>query len=153
MLAGVDVAESLGRSLPGSLAAARRGAERAAARNRRFQSALAELYAAPRLVDQLADPQTLVCRCEEVSLEEIGRGFASGVTSLGALKRVTRAGMGRCQGRYCAPVLAELAARRSGRATEESDWFAPAPPFKPLPVDLVVAAAAGVRPGDPARTE
>jgi hypothetical protein len=48
--------------------------------------------------------------------------------------------MGRCQGRYCAPLLAELAARRTGAPIDERAWFAPAVPFKPLPVELASAA-------------
>jgi hypothetical protein len=48
--------------------------------------------------------------------------------------------MGRCQGRYCAPVLVEVAARRSAQPLDEDAWFAPAPPFKPLPIDLIAAA-------------
>lgn len=152
-LAGLDVAESLGRVLPGASARARRSATRAAARNDRFQRALSCLFSAAHISDQFADLTTPICRCEEVSLAEIDHVFAGGISSLGALKRLTRAGMGRCQGRYCAPVLAELAARRHVRFTEEADWFAPAPPFKPLPVGLVVAATAGAGASAPAQTE
>ncbi|NUR74996.1 MAG: (2Fe-2S)-binding protein, partial [Thermoleophilia bacterium] len=117
------------------------GAERHRRRNERFQRALRRLYAGPRLVDQLAGPATLICRCESVPLRAVEEAFAGGIASIGALKRVTRAGMGRCQGRYCAGILAELAARRSGRPPDELAWFAPALPFKPLPVGVVAAAA------------
>jgi hypothetical protein len=134
-LAGADVARSIGLPAPRSPRA-----ERARRRNERFQRELAALYAAPRLVDQLADAETLVCRCEGVTLGAVDAAFVRGTASIGAVKRTTRAGMGRCQGRYCAPVLAEIAARRSGSPLDEDAWFAPAPPFKPLPVDLVAAA-------------
>lgn len=140
LLAGLDVARSLGRSLTSSLEREGRRAERSRRGNERFQRALGSLYAAPRLTDQLADPETLICRCEAVSLRAVDAAFVPGAASIGAVKRVTRAGMGRCQGRYCGPVLAEIAARRSGRPLDEDAWFAPAPPFKPLPVDLVAAA-------------
>jgi hypothetical protein len=55
--------------------------------------------------------------------------------------------MGRCQGRYCASVLAGIASRRSGIALTEEDWFAPAAPFKPLPVGLAVTAAGTAQTG------
>jgi NADPH-dependent 2,4-dienoyl-CoA reductase/sulfur reductase-like enzyme len=141
VLAGVDVVRSLDRTPTPALEREARQAERARRRDARFQRALASLYAAPRLLDQLAGRDTYVCRCERVSLAAVEEAFAGGIESIGAVKRVTRAGMGRCQGRYCAPVLAELAARRSAGPLEEDAWFAPSPPFKPLPVAVVAAAA------------
>jgi len=147
-LAGLDAARSLGLAAPRP--AGERRAARAAARARRFQRALLELYAAPRLLDQLAEPGTLVCRCEEVPLAAVEAALDEGALAIGAVKRLTRAGMGRCQGRYCAGVLAELSARRSGRPLDEEAWFAPAPPFKPLPVALAAAAAAPGGRGAPA---
>jgi hypothetical protein len=147
LLAGLDVARTLNLALTPALEREGREAERARRRSERFQRALASLYAAPRPTDQLADAQTLICRCEGVSLAAVNAAFTRGSASIGAVKRVTRAGMGRCQGRYCAPVLAEIAARRLGRPLDEDAWFAPAPPFKPLPVDLVAAATEALTAG------
>jgi NADPH-dependent 2,4-dienoyl-CoA reductase/sulfur reductase-like enzyme len=140
-LAGIDVARSLGHEPP-----ANRDAERALRRSERFQHALAALYAVPPLLDQLARPETLVCRCEEVPLAAIEQELAAGTATTGAVKRVTRAGMGRCQGRYCGPLLAELAARSGARDLDEWSGFAPAPPFKPLPAGLIAAATEGPAP-------
>lgn len=140
VIAAADVVRSLKRSLSPSLVREQRRALRMKRRNARFQAALQSLYAAPRLLDQLAEGDTPVCRCEEVSLRAIEDAFATGIRSIGALKRVTRAGMGRCQGRYCAPILSELSSRRSAVQPEESSWFAPAPPFKPITLSVVAAA-------------
>jgi hypothetical protein len=142
-LAGIDAARSLGRGVPES--AEERSARRARARSLRFQRGLNRLFAAPRLVDQLATPDTFVCRCEEVTLAAVEASFGDGAAAMGAVKRDTRAGMGRCQGRYCASILAGLASRRTGAALSEEDWFAPAPPFKPIPVALAVTAAGTAR--------
>jgi hypothetical protein len=143
-LAGIDAARSFGRDVPPAVAAEERSARRGRARSRRFQAALGRLFAAPRLADQLALRDTLVCRCEEVTLRAVEASFDEGAAGLGAVKRVTRAGMGRCQGRYCAPVLADLWARRSGLPLAEEHWFAPAPPFKPIPVAVAVEAIAAL---------
>jgi hypothetical protein len=140
-LAGLDAARSLGRSIGDALLGQERAAARERSRSRRFQAALGSLFAAPRLVDQLAMPETLVCRCEEVPLGAVTASLEDGAAAIGAVKRVTRAGMGRCQGRYCASILAEVSARHSGKALAEEDWFAPAPPFKPIPVGVAAAAA------------
>jgi hypothetical protein len=146
-LAGLDAARSLGLEPPSSAGA--RSAGRRLRRGERFQRALAALYAAAPLLDQLARPETLVCRCEEVPLAAVEQELQAGTATSGAVKRVTRAGMGRCQGRYCGPVLVELAARAHTRAPDEWSGFAPAPPFKPLPAG-VIAAAVPMTPDVPA---
>jgi hypothetical protein len=53
-------------------------------------------------------------------------------------------------------VLADLASRRAGAALTEEDWFAPAPPFKPIPVAAAVesiAALHAVTADETARTD
>jgi len=142
-LAGRDAVRSLGRAVADS--PEERAARRERDRSRRFQRGLNRLFAAPRLVDQLALPDTLVCRCEEVALGAVAASFSDGAAAMGAVKRVTRAGMGRCQGRYCAGVLADLSSRTTGLPANENDWFAPAPPFKPIPVAMAVTGAATAR--------
>jgi len=63
------------------------------------------------------------------------------IATAGAVKRLTRAGMGRCQGRYCGALLVELVARHSGTGIDEFCYFAPRMPFKPVPVATVSAGA------------
>lgn len=52
----------------------------------------------------------VICRCETVSLGEIRDALHTNipVKSLDAVKRRTRAGMGRCQGGFCTPKLMEV---------------------------------------------
>ncbi|MEM7566066.1 MAG: 2Fe-2S iron-sulfur cluster-binding protein [Pseudomonadota bacterium] len=108
-------------------------------RHRAFQDALWTLYAAPipRLEDVPAEAQ--VCRCEEVTKAALDEALAVGSTDIGAVKRATRIGMGRCQGRYCGPALAGLMARRSGVDPQNLSFFAPRVPVKPLPIGALVA--------------
>jgi NAD(P)H-nitrite reductase large subunit len=138
IIAGLAAARSLGL-VPA--AAQERSTARAQARlrrHRRFQAGLWELFAAPRLLTELAGPQTVICRCEELTLAEIEAGFDGSTRSIGALKRATRAGMGRCQGRYCGPILAALAAVRQGRSLDEAEHWAPRPPAKPIRIADIV---------------
>lgn len=137
LLAGLDAARALGRAPGPAQAREERGARADHARARRFQDALWSAYAAPRLVEQLAEPQTPICRCENVPLSAVQEAFASGIGHIGAVKRVTRAGMGGCQGRYCGGLLAEIGARAASRELDEHDLFAPSAPFKPLPIDAI----------------
>jgi len=137
-VAGADIARSLGRAVRDDDEVGR--ATRQLARAARFQSALSTLFHAPRIVDQLATPDTIVCRCEEVTLATVRAVVnADNVATAGAVKRLTRVGMGRCQGRYCGPVLVEILARRQRADIDAFSYFAPRMPFKPVPV----AAASG----------
>lgn len=55
----------------------------------------------------------IVCRCEKVTEAEIVRAIHSPVpaTTVDAVKRRTRAGMGRCQGGFCGPRVMEIISR------------------------------------------
>ena len=59
-------------------------------------------------------PETIVCRCEDVRRGEIDTALAGGLAVPRGLKLATRAGMGLCQGRTCAPALQHLIARAAG---------------------------------------
>jgi len=66
-----------------------------------------------------ADPEfgCIVCHCERVTRGEIRDAAASPIParSLDALRRRTRAGLGRCQGFYCLAEVTRLLAAASGR--------------------------------------
>ncbi len=57
------------------------------------------------------DPKkVIICRCEDITLEDVGNAIKEGYTSWDQLKRVLRVGMGPCGGKTCrALVLRELA--------------------------------------------
>lgn len=137
LVAGADVAKDLGKPCPNGseISSAMRTIVYAA----RFQDALWELFRAPRPVDQLAEPETLVCRCEEISVAAVRQAIAEGLGSAGAVKRLSRAGMGRCQGRYCGAVVVDMVARASGDRIDEFSYFAPRLPFKPMPIAAISA--------------
>lgn len=58
----------------------------------------------------------IVCRCESVTEGEIVAAIKRnpGATDVDGVKRRTRSGMGRCQGGFCMPVVAEILARELG---------------------------------------
>lgn len=55
----------------------------------------------------------IVCRCEQITEGEIVRAITENpkATTIDAVKRRTRAGMGRCQGGFCSLRVAEILAR------------------------------------------
>lgn len=63
----------------------------------------------------------IICRCEQVSEGEIVRAIRENppAKNIDAIKRRTRSGMGRCQGGFCQPQVAEILARELGIPLEE----------------------------------
>lgn len=69
--------------------------------------------------------KTLVCRCEDVTLDEVEHAVAEGFDDIESLKRYTGFGTGWCQGRQCVTLCAKILAARTG--------VAPALPITPRP--------------------
>lgn len=67
-----------------------------------------------------ADPSygKIVCRCEQVTEGEILRAIRENppAKDIDGVKRRTRSGMGRCQGGFCQPYIAELIAKENNVA-------------------------------------
>jgi NADPH-dependent 2,4-dienoyl-CoA reductase/sulfur reductase-like enzyme len=132
LIAGMAAAAAVGRTISAELKGECMAARRRLRAHRRFQDGLRRMFAAPRLQTELATPETLICRCECVTLAQIEAALADGTPSLGEIKRRTRLGMGSCQGRSCVPIAATLLAARQGRALDEFSFFAPRVPVKPI---------------------
>lgn len=80
----------------------------------------------------------IVCRCEDITLEEIRSYIQQGVTDLEMLRRLLRVGMGPCQGRTCTPIIMREIAAALGKPVGE----VPPNTFRPptIPVKLGVLA-------------
>lgn len=68
------------------------------------------------LVQENAAYGNIICRCEQISEGEIVDAIhrLPGARSLDGVKRRVRAGMGRCQGGFCAPRVMEILSRELG---------------------------------------
>jgi NADPH-dependent 2,4-dienoyl-CoA reductase/sulfur reductase-like enzyme len=131
-LAGLAAAHRLG-ALDEKTFAGRRGPlARRLARLRRARAALDRLFCLrPGLVG-LTRADTVVCRCEELTLAEVEEGIAAGGTELRTLKVMTRLGMGPCQGRMCWPAIVRLVAARTGKLIEAVGPLSVRPPIRPV---------------------
>jgi glycerol-3-phosphate dehydrogenase len=58
----------------------------------------------------------VICRCETVTEAEVVNAIHAPVPAItiDAIKRRTRAGMGRCQGGFCMPRVMEILSRETG---------------------------------------
>ncbi|MFX1365960.1 MAG: FAD-dependent oxidoreductase [Promethearchaeota archaeon] len=66
----------------------------------------------------ITDDDTIVCRCERVSVGEIRKWIRSGVKDFNELKALTKVGMGACGGKTCTPLI-ERIFREEGISTDE----------------------------------
>lgn len=64
-----------------------------------------------------SSPEKIICRCEQVSEGEIVNALHRNIPvhTTYAVKKRTRAGMGRCQGNFCGPRVQEIINRETGR--------------------------------------
>jgi len=87
---------------------------------------------------ELARDDTILCRCEEVTYGEIKDAIEEDPTnSINDLKRMTRAGMGRCQGRMCVPALLEILRRQQKTTSLEPESLLKRPPVKPVSLGVL----------------
>lgn len=95
--------------------------------HRRFSTTMARAFALrPELLER-AEPDTILCRCEDVPLSAVAPGW-----SLREAKLATRVGMGACQGRVCGAALRRL--RGVGPDSRR-------PPILPVPVGVLADLA------------
>ncbi|GAA4329634.1 NAD(P)/FAD-dependent oxidoreductase [Pigmentiphaga soli] len=92
------------------------------------------LYQPAREVLAPSDPDTIVCRCEEVSAGQIRKLAAEGCAGPNQLKAFVRCGMGPCQGRLCGLTVAGLLAEARGKAVAEIGHYRVRSPVKPITV-------------------
>ena len=116
-LAGIAAARRVGH--PGGSAERESDLRRGLARMERFRLGLESLYRPPADYLQLITPETLICRCEEVTAAALSPESLGPAGSAFALKAATRIGMGRCQGRFCQATFAAMIAARDGCAIED----------------------------------
>lgn len=74
----------------------------------------------------------LICRCEEITEEEVLQAIEDGARSVNEVKRRTRAGMGLCQGKTCSHLVMQILARETGRPPSDLPPGTSRPPVRPL---------------------
>jgi len=82
-----------------------------------------------------AEDETIICRCERVSLGEVRRAIRSGMRDLNQLKAVTRAGMGACGSKTCSAMLLNVF-RSEGIDLKEVTAFTKRPLFVEAPLGV-----------------
>ncbi|WP_445503324.1 FAD-dependent oxidoreductase [Microvirga sp. G4-2] len=131
-IAGLGCASRLGLVAPAErdrLAVPLRRSLARAMRGRRF---LDELYRPGKEFRVPQDPDTIVCRCEEISAGQIRTSVSAGAGGPNQMKVFLRCGMGPCQGRLCGLTVTELIADERSRHPSEIGYYRLRFPIKPL---------------------
>ncbi|MCG8619641.1 MAG: FAD-dependent oxidoreductase [Desulfobacterales bacterium] len=86
---------------------------------------------------------TVLCRCENITVGDVRKVLAEGVRDLNEVKIITRCGMGPCQGRMCGPALAEIVGDYLSLEPDLTGLLTVRPPLKPIPLAEVAAMDLG----------
>lgn len=142
MIAGVAMALDAGRT----------GRVIAEADHARLRSERARLQPFIALLRAVADPRpwlpvpapdTLLCRCEDISTATVDETIAA-LSTMGpdfgasAVKHRCRAGMGLCQGRSCEHAIIRRIATARNCPPHQVDGFRVRFPVRPIPLDEIV---------------
>jgi len=93
------------------------------------------LYKIPT-ADYLAIPdETLICRCEDVTMGELRKAVANGYYTPATLKIALRTAIGDCQGRTCGPIVYDILAALTDRSQAGMTPLVVRPPVKPVAID------------------
>ncbi len=143
-LAALAVLQDLGRPVDAREVAA---LQRTRAKMDRFRAGLAQAFPWPARQAAALSDDTILCRCEGVSVGELRRVIRDeGACEANRAKAFSRVGMGRCQGRYCGHAGAEVIAAAAGVPLEAVGRLRGQAPVKPLPIATRATPAAGAPP-------
>ena len=102
-----------------------------------------------KVLDRISEPRpgfyervkddTVICRCEEITYGELKQAVAQGAGRLEDVKRMTRMGMGSCEGRMCGPTLIEHMRQIMKAPPEELGYLRPRPSIKPVALGVLAA--------------
>jgi pyruvate/2-oxoglutarate dehydrogenase complex dihydrolipoamide dehydrogenase (E3) component len=138
-LAAIGAALDLGRIEEPAARRAVAPVRRRLARKRAFARALRGMHRVGSGIYELADRDTVVCRCEEVRRSELDEAIAAS-SDPGVVKALTRAGMGLCQARNCQRQVAAMIAARHGGTVAEIPMTTPRLPARPVPLGAMARA-------------
>ena len=112
-------------------------------RLRQFQRGLSKAFAWPHTLANALPDETILCRCENVSVAEIRSALSSGLipSEINRVKAITRCGMGRCQSRMCGPALQEIIAAHCGNSVDSVGRLRGQAPVKPIPLSAAGLAS------------
>ena len=78
------------------------------------------------------DDDMIICRCEEITKGEIKTAIRNGMHTVNGVKRITRAGMGLCQGQTCQRLVIQIIAEELRQSAADIEPTTARGPVRPL---------------------
>jgi bacterioferritin-associated ferredoxin len=85
----------------------------------------------------MKEDELVICRCEEVTDSDIKKVIRQGVSRMNEVKRLTRAGMGLCQGKTCGRLVAGILAKETHQHLHEIKPSTSRPPTRVFPLSVL----------------
>ena len=111
---------------------------------------LAQTIASRPVIDALYPPSdaeipgdTIICRCEELTADDIRAAAKLHRGGPNQIKAYTRCGMGPCQGRQCGYSVNLILSEEYGQSRAETGFFRIRPPLKPVTLGELAALDEG----------
>lgn len=89
------------------------------------------------------EDKTIVCRCSDVTIEEIRDAIKDGYETFEEIKRVLRTGMGPCQGRNCMPIILREISILTGVPLEDLEPGRTRPPVNAVSLGAIAEQSGG----------
>ena len=87
------------------------------------------------------DENTIICRCSDVMLKQIRDLIAQGYVTYDEIKRITRIGMGPCQGKTCGQLVLREIASATGQNMADLTFHTIRPPVVGVKLHLIAEEA------------
>jgi NAD(P)H-nitrite reductase large subunit len=82
------------------------------------------------------DDDMIICRCEEISKDEIRRAVYDGMSTMNEVKRYLRSGMGLCQGQTCQRLVQNIIAAEMKMKPSEVGMIQGRSPVRPVEIGI-----------------
>jgi len=83
------------------------------------------------------DENTIICRCSDVTLKEVRDLIKEGYVTYDEIKRITRIGMGPCQGKTCGQLVMREIALSTGQNVKDINFQTTRPPVVGVKLGLI----------------
>ncbi len=80
----------------------------------------------------------IICRCEDITEDEIVQKIRDGYHTMEDLKRILRVTMGLCQGKGCRRHIAKILSRELNIPIARIEQPTYRPPTKPIPISATI---------------
>lgn len=94
----------------------------------------------------MATRKTLLCRCEDITLDECREAIHAGYEAFEDLKRYLGVGTGPCQGKACVQACMQVVASERAIPIQQVDVMTFRPPVRPIPFATLAADDAPPQP-------